>query len=131
LENNEHRQGNFTLALIEGLSGKAKRDTDGAVYLHNLDAYVTDRVKELTKGRQHPVTAKPASLRPFPITKPDNNSTAIVHDVYFSLKDNSPANTARLIEACKIHLTNHPGTLFFAVGTMANGFNGPLNDRDY
>ena len=40
------------------------------VYLHRLDAYVTDRVKELTKGRQHPVTAKPATLRSFPLAKP-------------------------------------------------------------
>jgi WD40 repeat protein len=70
LEDNEHRLGTFTVALVEGLSGKASKGTDGAVYLHHLDAYVTDRVKELTKGRQHPVTAKPASLRSFPLAKP-------------------------------------------------------------
>jgi uncharacterized caspase-like protein len=69
LENNEHRQGNFTLALVEALSGKAAR-TDGAVYLHQVDAYVTDRVKELTKGRQHPVTSKPSTIRSFPLTRP-------------------------------------------------------------
>jgi uncharacterized caspase-like protein len=70
LESNEHRHGCFTLALVEGLSGKAERSKDGAVYLHRLEAYVTDRVKELTRGKQHPVTAKPTSVRPFPLTRP-------------------------------------------------------------
>jgi hypothetical protein len=69
-ESNEHRHGFFTQALVEGLSGKAEKTPDGAVYLHKLDAYVTDRVKELAKGQQHPVTAKPASIRSFPLSKP-------------------------------------------------------------
>ncbi len=70
LENNEHRQGSFTLSIIEGLSGKADFNKDGVVYLNELDTYVTDRVKELTKGQQHPVTAKPGSIRSFPLAKP-------------------------------------------------------------
>jgi WD40 repeat protein len=69
-ESNEHRQGYFTQALVEGLSGKADRSPDGAVYLSRLDAYVTDRVKELTRGQQHPVTAKPTSIRSFPLSRP-------------------------------------------------------------
>jgi WD40 repeat protein len=69
LESNEYRHGFFTLALVEGLSGKAAK-SDGAVYLHHLDAYITDRVKELTKGHQHPVTAKPTSVRSFPLARP-------------------------------------------------------------
>jgi hypothetical protein len=70
LESNEHRQGYFTLAVVEGLSGKADRTASGAVYSHKLDVYVTDRVQELTRGQQHPVTAKPTSIRPFPLAKP-------------------------------------------------------------
>jgi uncharacterized caspase-like protein len=70
VESNEHRHGCFTLAVVEGLSGKAERSKDGAIYLHKLDGYVTDRVKELTKGQQHPVTAKPSSIRSFPLAKP-------------------------------------------------------------
>ncbi len=70
LENNEHRQGTFTLAIVEGLSGKADFNKDGVVYLNELDTYVTDRVKELTRGQQHPVTAKPGSVRSFPLAKP-------------------------------------------------------------
>ncbi len=70
LENNEFRQGTFTLAIVEGLSGKADFNKDGVVYLNELDAYVTDRVKELTRGQQHPVTGKPGSIRSFPLAKP-------------------------------------------------------------
>src|SRR5262249_34310373 len=70
LENNEHRLSNFTLALVEGLSGKAGRGTAGAVYRHPRASYVTDRVNKLTRGRQHPVTSKPASIRSFPLSKP-------------------------------------------------------------
>ena len=70
LENNEHRQGTFTLAIIEGLSGKADFNKDGVIYLNELDTYVTDRVKELTRGQQHPVTAKPGNVRSFPLAKP-------------------------------------------------------------
>src|SRR5262249_54929133 len=62
LESEQHKASFFTLALVEGLTGKAGRGPEGAVYLHQLDAYVTDRVKELSQGRQHPVTAKPTSV---------------------------------------------------------------------
>src|SRR4029077_15306578 len=49
LESNADRQGYFTLALVEGLGGKADLNHDGVVYLNELDAYLTDRVKALTK----------------------------------------------------------------------------------
>jgi len=45
-------------------------NADGAVYLHQLDSYITDRVKVLSQGKQHPVTAKPTSIRSFPLAKP-------------------------------------------------------------
>ena len=59
----------FTLAVNEGLSGKADINKDGSVYNHELDQYVSDRVKELSRGQQHPVTGKPVGLRPFPLSK--------------------------------------------------------------
>ena len=61
--------GAFTLALIEGLQGKADYDHDGTVYLNELDLYVAERVKGLTGGAQHPVTQKPTTMRSFPLTK--------------------------------------------------------------
>jgi len=62
--------GAFALALIEGLEGKADYDRDGTVYLNELDLYVTERVKGLTGGQQHPVTQKPTTIRSFPLAKP-------------------------------------------------------------
>jgi hypothetical protein len=55
----------------------------------------------------------------------------IVHDVYFSLKDNSADAKKKLVEACKKYLTKHPGEVFFAAGTLADDLNRPVNDRDF
>lgn len=69
IEDGGLQAGCFTLALTEGLAGKADANQDAVVYLTELDAYVSGRVKELTRGRQHPVTAKPTTIRSFPITR--------------------------------------------------------------
>ncbi len=55
----------------------------------------------------------------------------LVHDVYFSLKDNSPQAKQKLIAACKKYLTNHPGTVSFAVGPVAEEMKRAVNDRDF
>ena len=55
----------------------------------------------------------------------------IVHNVFFSLKDNSPKAREKLIEACKKHLTKHPGTVYFAAGPIADDFKREVNDRDF
>ncbi len=48
--------GAFTKALVEGLKGAADFKKRGRVTYKQLDAYIADRVEELTKGRQTPVT---------------------------------------------------------------------------
>ena len=53
------------------------------------------------------------------------------HSVFFSLHDHSPAAVERLVAACKRHLTGHPGTTFFAVGTLADEYHRPVNDRAF
>jgi WD40 repeat protein len=63
------KHGYFTEALTEGLSGKADSNNDGLVYLTELDAYLVNRVKDLSKDSQHPVTAKPPGVRPFPLSR--------------------------------------------------------------
>lgn len=55
----------------------------------------------------------------------------LAHNVYFSLHDNSPAARAKLVEACKKYLSGHPGTVFFAVGTLAEELDRDVNDRDF
>ena len=69
-ESEEVEHGYFTLALVEGLSGKGDYNKDGVVHLNELDLYTSDRVKVLAEGKQHPVTTKPTSIRSFPLSKP-------------------------------------------------------------
>ena len=53
------------------------------------------------------------------------------HSVFFSLHDNSPAAVDRLVAACKTYLNGHPGTCFFAAGTLAGEYQRPVNDRAF
>jgi hypothetical protein len=55
----------------------------------------------------------------------------LAHNVYFSLKDNSPIARQRLIAACNKYLTKHPGTVFFATGVLADALRREVNDRDF
>ena len=42
----------------------------------------------------------------------------------------APEAAARLVAACRRHLTAHPGTVSFAVGTCAS-YDRQVNDRDF
>jgi len=75
LENNALRRGNFTHALIEGLSGKADSHRSGEVLISQLQNYVQARVIELSRDRQHPVFTGPLA-QPFAIAKPGGEATA-------------------------------------------------------
>lgn len=55
----------------------------------------------------------------------------IVHSVFFSLKDNSPAAKQKLVAGCKEYLTKHEGEAFFSAGTRAEEFDRELNDKDF
>lgn len=59
--------GAFTKALVEGLTGKAEIAGKGKVTVNSLDLYVSERVKELTRGQQTPTTAKPETVPDFPV----------------------------------------------------------------
>jgi len=66
IENKSWGHGAFTKAMIEGL-GKAKADynNNNTISIKEIDLYVTDRVKELTKGKQKPTTIIPDSSPDF------------------------------------------------------------------
>jgi hypothetical protein len=55
----------------------------------------------------------------------------LAHNVFFSLKDKSPAAKQKLVAACKKYLTGHPGQVFFAAGTLAEALDRPVNVRDF
>ena len=57
--------GAFTKALIEGLGGKADLLHNGSITVSELDAYIAERVKALTEGRQHPVMSRPTTIPDF------------------------------------------------------------------
>ncbi len=65
------KNGAFTKALVEGLKGKAQRDKQGFVTFTALDAYITQRVKELTNGTQAPTTQKGTEVSDFPVALVD------------------------------------------------------------
>lgn len=67
LESRSVEHGYFTLALVEGLAGKADFNRDGLVHLKELETYTGRRVRELSGGEQTPGLAKPGSIRSFPL----------------------------------------------------------------
>jgi WD40 repeat protein len=69
LENVAWNNGAFTLAVVEGVGGRADYDKTGRgrITINMLDLYISERVKELTKGQQTPTTAKPSTVPDFPV----------------------------------------------------------------
>jgi WD40 repeat protein len=66
-ERDEWKNGAFSKALIEGLSGNADIAGQGIITVNALEYWLSERVKTLTNGQQHPTTAKPETIRDFPI----------------------------------------------------------------
>lgn len=67
LEDAKWGNGAFTKALVEGLTGRADIHGSGRITHKSLDFYISERVKELTGGRQTPVTQAPGGVPDFPI----------------------------------------------------------------
>ena len=66
-EKEEWGNGAFTKALLEGLSGKAIEEPYGEITLKKLDAFISDRVKELTGGAQSPTMTPTPDLPDIPL----------------------------------------------------------------
>ncbi len=67
LEDASWGNGAFTKALIEGLKGGADYTGSGKITINMLDLYISERVKELTRGQQTPTTAKPDTVPDYPV----------------------------------------------------------------
>ena len=67
LEDESWNNGAFTKALVEGLLGKADLFQTRSISYKTLDAYIANRVKILTNGRQSPTTIVPQSMPDFQI----------------------------------------------------------------
>jgi hypothetical protein len=55
----------------------------------------------------------------------------LVHNVYFTLNDNSAAAREQLIASMRKYLTDHPGVIFFATGTLTPDLSRPVNVQDW
>ncbi len=66
-EKEEWGNGAFTKALLEGLSGKAIEEPYGEITLKQLDAFISERVKEITEGAQSPTTTYTPDLPDIPL----------------------------------------------------------------
>lgn len=67
-EKSEWGHGAFTKALLEAIKeGKADYNKDGEISIKEIDLYITNRVKELTKGKQKPTTLISDSIPDFTI----------------------------------------------------------------
>jgi uncharacterized protein YwqG len=55
----------------------------------------------------------------------------LVHNVYFTLHDPSPAARDRLVRACRTLLAPHAGILFFACGGRDDELTRDVNDREF
>jgi hypothetical protein len=55
----------------------------------------------------------------------------LVHNVYFSLHDASPAACKALQQACRKLLAPHPGIVWWSCGIRASELAREVNDRDF
>ena len=55
----------------------------------------------------------------------------LAHNVFFTLRDNSPAKIQALIAACKKDLTVQPGIVYFACGKLEPELARDVNDRGF
>jgi WD40 repeat protein len=67
VESEEWKNGAFTKAIVEGLDGKADLLKNGKITVSTLEAWIAERVKELSEGTQTPTVAKPQTVPDFPI----------------------------------------------------------------
>ena len=61
----------------------------------------------------------------------DAKQPLLIHNVYFTLKDGTPENTQKLVDACFKYLKDHPGVEYFAAGPLVQELDRPVNVRDF
>jgi len=68
LEDPKWQNGAFTKAVVEGIDGNAAYSKESSkITINMLDVYISERVKDLTKGEQTPTTTKPSTVPDFPV----------------------------------------------------------------
>jgi hypothetical protein len=62
---------------------------------------------------------------------PQTTQPMLSHNVFFKLKDPSAPAQQALVAACQKYLSDHPGTVWFGAGVLADEFDREVNDRDF
>jgi hypothetical protein len=60
-----------------------------------------------------------------------SSDPGLIHAVFFTLKDRSPAACEALVAACRNYLTDHPGTRHFSAGLRGTEYVRPVNDQEF
>jgi hypothetical protein len=55
----------------------------------------------------------------------------LAHMVFFTLADDTGQNREMLVAACRKHLINHDGTVYFSAGALAEDLDREVNDREF
>src|SRR5215468_9879806 len=55
----------------------------------------------------------------------------LAHMVFFTLKDHSKEAREKFVAVCEKYLSQHEGTVYFSVGTIAEDVVEPVSDRDF
>lgn len=55
----------------------------------------------------------------------------LAHMVFFTLREDSPENRQRLVDACHEHLAGHQGVIHFSAGEIADELRREVNDRQF
>jgi len=55
----------------------------------------------------------------------------LAHMVYFTLHESSEATRAELVASCHRYLKDHPGIVYFSVGTRVEDLAREVNDREF
>ncbi|MHB8903057.1 MAG: Dabb family protein [Thermoguttaceae bacterium] len=65
------------------------------------------------------------------VTAADKAQPMLCHDVYFTLKADSPQAREALVAGCKKYLAPNPGIVWFAAGPLVEEHQREVNDRDF
>jgi len=60
-----------------------------------------------------------------------NEAKALLHNVFFTLKDSSPVMKQKLVDDCYAYLSSVSGALSFSAGTRAEHHTRDVNDTQF
>ena len=55
----------------------------------------------------------------------------VVHNVFFTLHESTPATRQKLVDDCRKYLSGHPGEVYFSAGVLCDSLARPVNDREF